>query len=190
MPMPGISSLTSSIWSPQSASATPTQIAKTTTPTTQRWVLTLAPCPLRPGLPAGAWHVPHLPLQVARVNYLALKEFFNLFPEHLPKDLYLAGESYGGIYIPTLAQWVMQDASLNLKGRGAAPGGTWLPRASQLLSSWALAGGRREMGARGFWRPLDVSFRASRWATGSPPMRPTTTPWSTSPTTTASWGTS
>ncbi|XP_034280063.1 lysosomal protective protein [Pantherophis guttatus] len=60
--------------------------------------------------------------EVARVNYLALKEFFNLFPEHLPKDLYLAGESYGGIYIPTLAEWVMQDASLNLKGLSVGNG--------------------------------------------------------------------
>uniref|UniRef100_A0A670ZSK3 Carboxypeptidase n=1 Tax=Pseudonaja textilis TaxID=8673 RepID=A0A670ZSK3_PSETE len=60
--------------------------------------------------------------EVARVNYLALKEFFSLFPEHLPKDLYLAGESYGGIYIPTLAQWVMQDASLNLKGLSVGNG--------------------------------------------------------------------
>ncbi|KAM6457670.1 lysosomal protective protein isoform 1-T1 [Liasis olivaceus] len=54
--------------------------------------------------------------EVARVNYLALKEFFGLFPEHRDGDLYLAGESYGGIYIPTLAEWVMQDPSLNLKG--------------------------------------------------------------------------
>uniref|UniRef100_A0ABM5G4S0 Carboxypeptidase n=1 Tax=Pogona vitticeps TaxID=103695 RepID=A0ABM5G4S0_9SAUR len=54
--------------------------------------------------------------EVARVNYLALKEFLRLYPEHCSKDLYLTGESYGGIYIPTLAQWVMQDPSLNLKG--------------------------------------------------------------------------
>lgn len=68
--------------------------------------------------------LPSLPPQVARVNYLALKEFFHLFPEHLPKDLYLAGESYGGIYIPTLAEWVMQDASLNLKvGVSSGPRG-------------------------------------------------------------------
>ncbi|XP_015683311.1 lysosomal protective protein [Protobothrops mucrosquamatus] len=60
--------------------------------------------------------------EVARVNYLALKEFFRLFPEHLPKDLYLSGESYGGVYIPTLAQWVMQDASLKLKGLSVGNG--------------------------------------------------------------------
>nr|XP_056700336.1 lysosomal protective protein [Euleptes europaea] len=54
--------------------------------------------------------------EVARVNYLALKQFLRLFPEHCGRDLYLTGESYGGIYIPTLAVWVMQDPSLNLKG--------------------------------------------------------------------------
>ncbi|XP_063003560.1 lysosomal protective protein [Elgaria multicarinata webbii] len=54
--------------------------------------------------------------EVARVNYLALKEFLHLYPEFSSKDLYLTGESYGGVYIPTLAQWVMQDPDLNLKG--------------------------------------------------------------------------
>ncbi|XP_053103772.1 lysosomal protective protein isoform X2 [Hemicordylus capensis] len=54
--------------------------------------------------------------EVARVNYLALKQFLQLFPEYSKKDLYLTGESYGGIYIPTLAEWVMQDPSLKLKG--------------------------------------------------------------------------
>lgn len=71
------------------------------------------------------WALPSLPLvlpgmcslspQVAHVNYLALVEFFGLFPEHRSRDLYLSGESYGGVYIPTLAEWVMQDPSLNLK---------------------------------------------------------------------------
>lgn len=48
-------------------------------------------------------------------NYLALKEFFNLFPEFSKNKLFLTGESYGGIYIPTLAERVMEDASLNLQ---------------------------------------------------------------------------
>lgn len=55
------------------------------------------------------------------MNYLALKEFLRLYPEYCGKDLYLTGESYGGIYIPTLAVLVMQDPSLKLKvcgGRG------------------------------------------------------------------------
>uniref|UniRef100_A0A8C9ELD9 Carboxypeptidase n=1 Tax=Pavo cristatus TaxID=9049 RepID=A0A8C9ELD9_PAVCR len=54
--------------------------------------------------------------EVAHNNYLALKEFLRLFPEYSKNDLFLTGESYGGIYIPTLAEWVMQDPSLNLKG--------------------------------------------------------------------------
>ncbi len=48
-------------------------------------------------------------------NYLALKEFFRLFPEFSKNELFLTGESYGGIYIPTLAERVMEDASLNLQ---------------------------------------------------------------------------
>ncbi|NWV62263.1 PPGB protein, partial [Malurus elegans] len=56
------------------------------------------------------------PGRVAHNNYLALKDFLRLFPEYSKNDLFLTGESYGGIYIPTLAEWVMQDPSLNLKG--------------------------------------------------------------------------
>lgn len=48
-------------------------------------------------------------------NYLALKEFFRLFPEYSNNQLFLTGESYGGIYIPTLAERVMEDSSLNLQ---------------------------------------------------------------------------
>lgn len=54
-------------------------------------------------------------LQVAHNNYLALKDFLRLFPEYSKNELFLTGESYGGVYIPTLAEWVMQDPSLNLK---------------------------------------------------------------------------
>lgn len=53
-------------------------------------------------------------------NYLALKEFFRLFPEYSKNQLFLTGESYGGIYIPTLAERVMEDESLNLQVRSGA----------------------------------------------------------------------
>ncbi|XP_067361223.1 lysosomal protective protein [Channa argus] len=54
--------------------------------------------------------------EVSMNNYLALKEFFHLFPEFSKNQLFLTGESYGGIYIPTLAERVMEDSSLNLQG--------------------------------------------------------------------------
>uniref|UniRef100_A0A3Q3WXQ8 Carboxypeptidase n=1 Tax=Mola mola TaxID=94237 RepID=A0A3Q3WXQ8_MOLML len=54
--------------------------------------------------------------EVSMNNYLALKEFFRMFPEFSKNQLFLTGESYGGIYIPTLAERVMEDLSLNLQG--------------------------------------------------------------------------
>uniref|UniRef100_A0AAR2K7F8 Carboxypeptidase n=1 Tax=Pygocentrus nattereri TaxID=42514 RepID=A0AAR2K7F8_PYGNA len=54
--------------------------------------------------------------EVSMNNYLALKEFFKAFPEYSKNEFYLTGESYGGIYIPTLAERVMEDSSINLQG--------------------------------------------------------------------------
>lgn len=48
-------------------------------------------------------------------NYLALKEFFRLFPEYKANQVFLTGESYAGIYIPTLAERVMEDDSIDLQ---------------------------------------------------------------------------
>ncbi|GCB78696.1 hypothetical protein scyTo_0020136 [Scyliorhinus torazame] len=59
-------------------------------------------------------------------NYLALKEFFRLFPEYSKNEFYITGESYGGIYVPTLAERVMVDQSINFKGIAVGNG----------LSSW------------------------------------------------------
>ncbi|XP_008569809.1 PREDICTED: lysosomal protective protein isoform X3 [Galeopterus variegatus] len=53
--------------------------------------------------------------EVALSNYEALKDFFRLFPEYKNNKFFLTGESYAGIYIPTLAVLVMQDPSINLQ---------------------------------------------------------------------------
>ncbi|XP_041080732.1 lysosomal protective protein [Polyodon spathula] len=54
--------------------------------------------------------------EVSMNNYLALKEFFGLFPEFSKNEFFITGESYAGIYIPTLAERVMEDSSINMQG--------------------------------------------------------------------------
>uniref|UniRef100_A0A5F9CB14 Carboxypeptidase n=1 Tax=Oryctolagus cuniculus TaxID=9986 RepID=A0A5F9CB14_RABIT len=60
--------------------------------------------------------------EVAQNNYEALKDFFRLFPEYKDNKLFLTGESYAGIYIPTLAVLVMEDPSMNLQGLAVGNG--------------------------------------------------------------------
>lgn len=64
----------------------------------------------------------------------ALKHFFLKFPEYLTNDLYIAGESYGGIYVPYLSWQIYQNnlqakfntnlTTYNLKGLLVGNGAT------------------------------------------------------------------
>ncbi|XP_042900298.1 lysosomal protective protein [Parasteatoda tepidariorum] len=50
-------------------------------------------------------------------NYVALQNFFEKFPQFKSNDFYITGESYGGIYIPTLSVRVLTGpAKINFKG--------------------------------------------------------------------------
>lgn len=60
--------------------------------------------------------------EVARDNYLALQDFFSKFPEYKKNDFYVTGESYGGIYVPTLSSLLVDDKSINFKGMGIGNG--------------------------------------------------------------------
>lgn len=51
-------------------------------------------------------------------NHLALKSFFRKFPQYKNNALYLSGESYAGVYLPTLAVLVDKE---RLKRLGAKP---------------------------------------------------------------------
>uniref|UniRef100_A0A4W5M375 Carboxypeptidase n=1 Tax=Hucho hucho TaxID=62062 RepID=A0A4W5M375_9TELE len=67
--------------------------------------------------------------QVANDNYLALQSFFAKFPNFTQNEFFIIGESYGGIYAPTLSQRVATGtAKINFKGFAVGNG----------LSSYAL----------------------------------------------------
>lgn len=58
----------------------------------------------------------HTDDSTAEENHLALKSFFTKFPQYKNNALYLSGESYAGVYLPTLGVLADADPDLNLKG--------------------------------------------------------------------------
>ncbi|KAK2167443.1 hypothetical protein NP493_1277g00003 [Ridgeia piscesae] len=53
--------------------------------------------------------------QVSLDNFWALKYFIMHFPEYSKNEFFLTGESYGGIYVPTLAARIVDDKDFNFK---------------------------------------------------------------------------
>ena len=65
----------------------------------------------------------------ARVNYLALEDFFTKFPQFSKNSFYITGESYAGIYIPTLAVEILKNqesAKVPINFKGVAIGNGYL----------------------------------------------------------------
>jgi len=54
--------------------------------------------------------------ETAKNNYAAVKSFFSKFPEYTKNEFYITGESYAGVYVPTLAAEMISDSTINLKG--------------------------------------------------------------------------
>ncbi|RCN29487.1 hypothetical protein ANCCAN_24755 [Ancylostoma caninum] len=65
--------------------------------------------------------------QTASDIYLALKDFFTVYPQFSTNDFFVTGESYGGVYVPTLTRLLIQkiqakDINLNLVGMSIGNG--------------------------------------------------------------------
>lgn len=52
----------------------------------------------------------------AHDNLLALQDFFKKFTEFSSNPFFITGESYGGVYVPTLSVLVADDPSINFQG--------------------------------------------------------------------------
>ena len=73
--------------------------------------------PAGDGYSCGKWN----DTRTAEHNLVFLKNWISLFPEFRTNKFYLTGESYAGIYVPTLARAILQDkskeaSSINLAG--------------------------------------------------------------------------
>ena len=77
------------------------------------------------GASCGAWD----DTRTAEHNYDFLVNWFDAFPEYKDHDLYLSGESYAGIYVPTLAREIVRHQEQHpLRLRGFAMGDAVLGR--------------------------------------------------------------
>ncbi|XP_064639878.1 lysosomal protective protein-like isoform X2 [Lineus longissimus] len=66
--------------------------------------------------------------QASKDNYFAIMNFFAKFPEFRKNTFFISGESYGGIYVPTLSARVVENDMINFQGFAVGNG----------LSSWKL----------------------------------------------------
>ena len=72
-------------------------------------------------------------LDQVQTNFLGfLEKYFEVFPEDVDNDLYIAGESYGGQYIPYIATAILEKTDYNLKG--LLIGNGWVSPNEQSLS--------------------------------------------------------
>jgi cathepsin A (carboxypeptidase C) len=78
----------------------------------------------------------------AKASRAALQHFFQKFPELANSDFFITGESYGGVYIPTLAKEILDHAP-EIKLRGLAVGDPCTDNAAQADSMdtlWCVRG--------------------------------------------------
>ncbi len=52
--------------------------------------------------------------QTAAQNLLAVEKFFELYPEYSNRKFFITGESYAGVYVPTLAEAILHAQKSNM----------------------------------------------------------------------------
>jgi carboxypeptidase C (cathepsin A) len=50
--------------------------------------------------------------RTANENLAAVKSFFEMFPEYKQNKFFITGESYAGVYVPTLAEAIVNDVAV------------------------------------------------------------------------------
>ena len=79
--------------------------------------------PAGDGLSCGGWNDE----SSAWNNYHALLKFYEKFPELVMKPLYLSGESYAGIYIPSFARKIVMHNTGEIPGHAEVGGRVQIP---------------------------------------------------------------
>lgn len=92
----------------------------------------------------------HHLFQTASDNVLALASFFDRYPEYKNRSFYITGESYGGVYVPTLTQALIakiQDKTMSyVNFVGVAIGNGEMSEIQQINSAVSLLYWRGERG--------------------------------------------
>lgn len=60
--------------------------------------------------------------RTAAANKHFLESWVKAFPEHAKNELFITGESYAGVYVPSLAQVIYEDKNTNINLKGFAVG--------------------------------------------------------------------
>lgn len=53
----------------------------------------------------------NIEMNVMTDNHAIIQQFFKGYPEYMSHDFYIFGESYAGIYVPTLVMQIEKDPS-------------------------------------------------------------------------------
>ncbi|CAB4492190.1 unnamed protein product [Rhizophagus irregularis] len=80
--------------------------------------------------------------QVPQQFLLFLDKFFEIFPEYSQDDIYLAGESFAGVYIPYIADGILKrniESNTKYNLRGLVIGNGWVDPSTQYPSYYDFA---------------------------------------------------